>query len=37
LDRLWSPWRMEYIDSARGDEGEGCVFCALLEGEEPEG
>ena len=34
MDRLWSPWRMEYIESAHGEAGEGCVFCDLLE--EPE-
>jgi ATP adenylyltransferase len=30
MDRLWSPWRFEYVrqlDSARPDGG--CVFCAL--------
>jgi ATP adenylyltransferase len=28
MERLWAPWRMEYIDSAR--EGEGsCIFCEL--------
>lgn len=28
MERLWAPWRMEYIDSAREGEG-GCIFCAL--------
>jgi ATP adenylyltransferase len=28
---------MEYIESARDDEADGCVFCALLESDEPEG
>jgi ATP adenylyltransferase len=36
MDRLWSPWRYDYIKS--GSSGEQnvtppCVFCALLAGE----
>jgi ATP adenylyltransferase len=37
MDRLWSPWRMEYIESARDDEAGGCVFCGLLVEEDPGG
>jgi len=31
LDRLWSPWRHEYIASSggAGSDSSGCVFCAL--------
>jgi len=30
VDRLWSPWRMEYISAAKEhEEGEGCIFCDL--------
>ncbi len=30
MERLWSPWRMEYIESAKETESGGCVFCGLL-------
>jgi ATP adenylyltransferase len=25
MDRLWSPWRLEYV--TRGDVKSGCIFC----------
>src|SRR3990170_4302444 len=28
MERLWSPWRIEYILGSRGG-GEGCLFCEL--------
>lgn len=34
MDRLWSPWRMEYVSSA--DDQVGCIFCATLDGKEDE-
>lgn len=36
MDRLWSPWRMEYIEAARAVESESCVFCTLLGSDDPE-
>jgi ATP adenylyltransferase len=36
MDRLWSPWRYDYIKSGSSDEKDelpSCVFCALLEKE----
>jgi ATP adenylyltransferase len=29
LDRLWSPWRYEYIAAGGAAESAGCVFCKL--------
>jgi ATP adenylyltransferase len=29
MERLWAPWRLEYIRSA--DEQPGCVFCVAAE------
>jgi ATP adenylyltransferase len=37
MERLWSPWRMEYLEAARDEGSEGCVFCDLLESDDPEG
>lgn len=33
MDRIWSPWRMEYLEAHRDDEPGRCVFCALVSGE----
>jgi ATP adenylyltransferase len=28
MNKLWSPWRSEYIDSFKNDEeSKGCIFC----------
>ena len=32
MERLWAPWRLEYVQTA--DEQEGCVFCAAAEGDD---
>ncbi|HEX8707487.1 MAG TPA: HIT domain-containing protein [Pyrinomonadaceae bacterium] len=37
MDRLWSPWRYDYIKSGSGGEKDNppvCVFCSLLAGED---
>jgi ATP adenylyltransferase len=34
VERLWAPWRLEYVQSA--DEQEGCVFCRAAEGDDEE-
>lgn len=32
MDRLWSPWRLEYV--ARGESKAGCIFCEAARHEE---
>ena len=34
MERLWAPWRLEYIESA--DDEQGCIFCAAVEGDDEE-
>src|SRR5213080_879740 len=34
MERLWAPWRLEYVQSA--DEQEGCIFCRAAEGDDEE-
>ena len=31
MQRLWAPWRLEYVTSAAGGEPAACVFCAALD------
>jgi ATP adenylyltransferase len=35
MERLWAPWRLEYIQSA--DEQSGCVFCTAAGLDDEEG
>src|SRR5947207_20461 len=37
MERLWSPWRMEYIQASKDIVEDRCVFCALLEEGDPDG
>jgi ATP adenylyltransferase len=34
MDRLWAPWRLEYVQHA--DEQDGCVFCRAADGDDEE-
>jgi len=34
MDRLWAPWRLEYVQNA--DAIEGCVFCTAAAGDDEE-
>jgi ATP adenylyltransferase len=35
MERLWAPWRLEYIEQA--DAEQGCIFCRALEGDDEDG
>ena len=28
-DRIWAPWRLEYVKDASKDDEQGCIFCAF--------
>jgi len=30
MKRLFSPWRMKYIQNHKGSEATGCIFCSAL-------
>ena len=30
MERLWAPWRLQYVKSASSENDAGCVFCAKL-------
>jgi ATP adenylyltransferase len=31
VDRIWAPWRLEYVKDASKDNESECIFCAGLE------
>lgn len=35
MERLWAPWRLEYVQNA--DKQDGCVFCAAAASSDDEG
>jgi ATP adenylyltransferase len=35
VERLWAPWRLEYVENA--DKQEGCVFCRAAASDDDEG
>jgi ATP adenylyltransferase len=35
VERLWAPWRLEYVQKA-DDEGGACIFCAARDGDDEE-
>ena len=35
MERLWAPWRLEYVENA--DKQEGCVFCRAAASDDDEG
>ena len=28
-ERIWAPWRLEYVKDASKDDEQGCIFCAF--------
>jgi ATP adenylyltransferase len=34
MERLWAPWRLQYVASASGENAGECVFCAKQAGDE---
>ena len=36
MERLWTPWRMEYLQANKEPEDGGCILCRIRHGEEAE-
>ena len=30
VERIWAPWRLEYVKDASKDAGDECIFCAAM-------
>ncbi|MDQ4096321.1 MAG: HIT domain-containing protein [Actinomycetota bacterium] len=35
LERLWAGWRRPYLDQTVSGEDDGCVFCRILDSDDP--
>lgn len=31
MERIWAPWRLEYVKDASKDSADECIFCAKLQ------
>jgi ATP adenylyltransferase len=36
VQRIWAPWRLEYVKDASKDKESECIFCAAIEGDDDE-
>jgi ATP adenylyltransferase len=36
MERLWAPWRLQFVKSASGEDEIECVFCAKLDDDDRE-
>jgi ATP adenylyltransferase len=36
VERIWAPWRLEYVKDASKDKESACIFCAALDAEDDE-
>ena len=36
VERLWSPWRLDYVNGAAGAARDGCIFCTKSGETQPE-
>jgi ATP adenylyltransferase len=36
VERIWAPWRLEYVKDASKDKESECIFCAVLDAADDE-